>query len=575
MQIILYNSTAESNRVDKSTSIEVLFTLDGFLRDGCSILDPVVKVSMPAGTNVSKINYAYIADFGRYYFVTDIRVDRNLTWEISMHSDPLMSFKEQLLNVTCMVARNEFNFDAYLNDQLMPFKNTLTVFEKQINSNLTASSPSVVCIVNIISKNPKNVTVANTTGDNNAYGGWSPYPPQSTNPTGKSLYTYAFVGDEVIRDFFDWLTSESGGASAASYIDSIYMLPFFEGGTYGADSMDVDISSVDGSQVSDPYSWGGLFGFDLFATSASGEVSVPVGAKTWKYRPPVGNSILLASPNAKMRYATRVSFSAIGYEFPKNFTRFSPRSTYSVYIPVAGWVDIDGRYLFAEKEEPYGLLFTTTIDPVTGDGLVAIMIQENNYGPNSRYRIADYKSISLLLPLPTTYTNADDIKRHQDANGWKLAGSVIGGAAAVIGGIALTVASAGAGSGAGAAMIAGGVGAIAGGAGAAVGGGLTYVANEILLVEVGGASQDASPSSNQYVNKNFVFRVMIQEALYNTDEELATYAHLLGRPCKKTGRLGDFKGLTVVDIMHLESIDGVYKSELEEISQMCISGILL
>lgn len=89
---------------------------------------PLVFVSKTAFDK--NYNYAYIAEFGRYYFVKPPLYQAGGVVELSMESDPLMSFKSDLLELEVVVARNENikngylvdnNFKAYAYDEVQTF----------------------------------------------------------------------------------------------------------------------------------------------------------------------------------------------------------------------------------------------------------------------------------------------------------------------------------------------------------------------------------------------------------------------------------------------------------------------
>lgn len=109
MNIVLSRYTNEKNAVTKN--VTTIVTLTGDLRKECSITDPVIEIEIPAGTTqatlVYNCNYAYIEDFGRYYFITGIKgVSKNII-ELSLHVDVLYSWKTQILAQTCIIARQE------------------------------------------------------------------------------------------------------------------------------------------------------------------------------------------------------------------------------------------------------------------------------------------------------------------------------------------------------------------------------------------------------------------------------------------------------------------------------------
>lgn len=64
-------------------------SLQGTLKGESPLMDPIIIIEHdnPAG-----YNYCHIAQFNRYYFVTEIVSVRNRIWELHLHVDVLMSF---------------------------------------------------------------------------------------------------------------------------------------------------------------------------------------------------------------------------------------------------------------------------------------------------------------------------------------------------------------------------------------------------------------------------------------------------------------------------------------------------
>lgn len=113
MIVKLLTTKDESNKVDKIYTEDIV--IEGKLKDGCSILSPkfiLVLEKFPTS------NYAYIEAFNRYYFIDNITVlkEDDHIYEISMSVDVLMSFKDNIRNLTCVISRQENKYNLYLND---------------------------------------------------------------------------------------------------------------------------------------------------------------------------------------------------------------------------------------------------------------------------------------------------------------------------------------------------------------------------------------------------------------------------------------------------------------------------
>ncbi len=87
MEIILYNNTSPTNKITKA--LTPVAAIAGTLRGETNIVAPAIRVT---GGVMPDFNYAYIEEFGRYYYLRDIRAIRAGIWDISLQSDPLMSF---------------------------------------------------------------------------------------------------------------------------------------------------------------------------------------------------------------------------------------------------------------------------------------------------------------------------------------------------------------------------------------------------------------------------------------------------------------------------------------------------
>lgn len=115
MTITLYSNASEINAVNKE--LTELVTITGTLREQSSIIDPVISIES-IDQYLSSANYAYIPEFGRYYFITGIESVRNSLWRLSFHVDVLYTYKEQILSNNAIIERNESEYDLKLNDGL-------------------------------------------------------------------------------------------------------------------------------------------------------------------------------------------------------------------------------------------------------------------------------------------------------------------------------------------------------------------------------------------------------------------------------------------------------------------------
>lgn len=112
--ISLFKTASENNRVVKTLTDEK--QLSGELRNQTSVLNPSIRIE--SADNISTYNYAYISEFGRYYYITDIVSVRTNCWTVSLRCDVLMSYSDQIRAINGVVVRQESNPNKLLVDRL-------------------------------------------------------------------------------------------------------------------------------------------------------------------------------------------------------------------------------------------------------------------------------------------------------------------------------------------------------------------------------------------------------------------------------------------------------------------------
>lgn len=115
MNLVLYSNTSDNNVVSKS--ITQLKSMTGTLREACSVTDPIIKVEGLTASQLKSANYAYISDFGRYYYINNIVCVGKL-YELHMHVDVLMTYASGIRSQTAVISRqqNKSMYNLYLQD---------------------------------------------------------------------------------------------------------------------------------------------------------------------------------------------------------------------------------------------------------------------------------------------------------------------------------------------------------------------------------------------------------------------------------------------------------------------------
>lgn len=114
MKIKLYYNSSENNVIGKTLNNEL--ELEGNLRDSSDITNPVIMIT----SEIKPLsNYAYISDFDRFYFISEITAYRSNSFILKLKVDVLESYKEQIKNLKVVLSGTEnVGKSMYLNSDI-------------------------------------------------------------------------------------------------------------------------------------------------------------------------------------------------------------------------------------------------------------------------------------------------------------------------------------------------------------------------------------------------------------------------------------------------------------------------
>lgn len=125
--ITLYNNTEKSLIADKSPAVVASYS--GTFRDAIDFITPVLVIEANS-FDVQSSNYFSIPGaIDRYYYMTGKKALNDKLWQITGRADLRKTFRTQILAAEGIVARNENNYDMYLNDPQIPIgaRKTLSI----------------------------------------------------------------------------------------------------------------------------------------------------------------------------------------------------------------------------------------------------------------------------------------------------------------------------------------------------------------------------------------------------------------------------------------------------------------
>lgn len=525
MRIILYNSIAEKNKVNKGSQLSQIVDLEGTLRSGTSLVNPAIILELheeslsklmtssvvdddgnPVVNDdyndlvfsyVNKVltaNYAYIPDFNRYYFITDITaVGRNL-WMISMSVDVLMSYYDDIMDLSAFIARNQNEYDSFVVDDLANFK-----YNKDISTIFPANKSDVTHLSTTPLSSWHTAVMAYLTDDEVKFSSSTPslayLPVISAYASGSNISTQYLVGTTGM--VYDLAKAVYKDDTLLSFIKTIMIYPF-------------DIPSIQDDAVTKIKI--GTAGYTL----------------TDKFRYPI-------------HYPERIVIADFDVGRAYSFLDYSPYKTYEIYIPYCGFVTLSGESILGKNLKVFYLVNWE-------DGTANAFI----------YNVTDdiilYSSQCVLgVKVSLSSSNALELSNQKTALGLNTGINLIGSALTIGGGFAS-------------------------GNPLAIGGGIlkgtSTLGNAISsfnqMYDMGKVGM-TSPSVGLSSRQNVFMRITSTNPVgYDAD-----YFSLKGRPLNQYRKLSDLSGFTVVNDVHVGDLPNATLTEMNEIERLLTNGVIL
>ncbi len=114
------------------------------LKAPCGILNPKILLNLGASGNPAAYNYAYIASFNRYYWVTEW-TNTGTLWEASMQVDVLASYKSAIGSSSLYALRSAYSYNGDIVDALYPCKANVSQDSQTFSPLFSNSTGVYVC----------------------------------------------------------------------------------------------------------------------------------------------------------------------------------------------------------------------------------------------------------------------------------------------------------------------------------------------------------------------------------------------------------------------------------------------
>lgn len=130
MYVNFYTFAKRENSTKQPTGTGTQFNC--VLKENTSVVNPTILIDHAdqATPAVHLFNYAYISDFGRYYFISDQKVIRGLLWEYTLTCDILATYKAAISAATLYLLRCSSQYNGNVIDKYYPLLTSYTLNEQ-------------------------------------------------------------------------------------------------------------------------------------------------------------------------------------------------------------------------------------------------------------------------------------------------------------------------------------------------------------------------------------------------------------------------------------------------------------
>ena len=147
----LYRCPSDERMVSKALSDKFEFNHITFKKD-TSIINPIfivgaIKDNTEPMDTVGwwrKFNYCYCPNLERYYFIRNIVFQKTGLVELQCDVDPLMSFKDDILNSTQLITRQENKIQKYIPDQSLPIHSATKTEIRQFGNDVGGTGYTLI-----------------------------------------------------------------------------------------------------------------------------------------------------------------------------------------------------------------------------------------------------------------------------------------------------------------------------------------------------------------------------------------------------------------------------------------------
>lgn len=121
VKVSFYTNNSDNRHMLKDLTLLSQSAIECDVYEPTDIINPVLTVDKDL-VDLTKTNYCYIEEFGRYYFINDISGEAGNIAKFVCHVDVLETYNDEIRNCPMIAERSSSHYNLYLVDQHRIFK---------------------------------------------------------------------------------------------------------------------------------------------------------------------------------------------------------------------------------------------------------------------------------------------------------------------------------------------------------------------------------------------------------------------------------------------------------------------
>lgn len=403
MELRLYKINADPRKLDKVSGLGLgdYYSTSGTLRYPTNITNPSIIISANAGEpNAQDIldgcNYAYIGGFDRYYFIENKSYPNQGLIELILREDVLQSFAGGIESLTCLVERNEFDFDAKIEDNLIPFKAVKEIDEYDLSGDVTLKTNNLTHNIVICTVDSHNLYY-NQYIDNALHVYYPDYEQNERAISDNGIvdpYCFAAIQASKLLVFEDWKDAFKTLYSIMKLYDS--KVGFIK--SVNAYPFEVPHTDVDPT---------------LTATEMEDRHALYLG-NDWVNDAgplfPSGNNQPVYLPYVNYRFSDPINIARFTLNnIAEDFTGRVPYTHVEIYIPYYGWIELNTQEII--KDAYYEIFYVVDYE----SGNANVFLTRKSTGSSIKPTILFTNEVQLAVKLPLDSTNFNETQARRNA----------------------------------------------------------------------------------------------------------------------------------------------------------------